>query len=903
MAQREGHGDFLGIKPKEKYFEAFFIALLAAFLFFIPYIIIDKGYFLLYGDFNVQQVPFYKMAHDMVREGNVFWNWNTDLGVNFIGSYSFYLIGSPFFWLTLPFPSEAVPYLMGPLLMLKFACCSLTGYAFIKYFVKNRNFALIGGLLYAFSGFTVYNIFFNHFHEVVVFFPLLLIGIEEFMQNNRKGVFALAVCACVVVNYFFFTGMVVFAVIYWVLRLTSGAWEIDIKKFGLFAFEAVLGMGLAMILLLPSLIVVASNPRTTNTIHGFGALFYDWEQRYGGIISCFFFPPDLPARPNMFPKGEAAWASLGGWLPMFSMVGVFAWLQTKNNWLKKIIITLSICALIPIFNSMFFLFNGAYYGRWFYMLTLMMALATAMAFENTEVNWNRALRWTFGVTLFFTLTIGFITQESPDGAISKIGMHDYGNNDVHLSLWVDGAPVKIGLYEYPDRFWMWVTIAIASLLLTAIVLKYLRKNPRFFAKASVIGVFTITVIYALYFLGTGKTLSYDTRDFIIPYCIEGRKNITIPNIENVRIDGYDPMDNLGMFWQIPSIHAFHSVVPASVMEFYPEVDVERSVGTRPEMKRAALRSLLSVKYMFDYAGDDNNFGNLEDPDEDPKIVGFTYYDRQNNFHIWENQNYIPMGFTYENYITESQFDELTKDFHDRVLLKAILLTNEQIEKYGSLLTNMEDVNSAGYSDYDIEEDCQNRRREAAYYFSRDNYGFDSKIELEKENLVMYSVPYEEGWTATVNGKPVTVEKVDRGLIAIKCEAGDNTVRFNYMTPGLYKGIVITIISMLVFAVYIILMKKLDKLQKEKAALALLDNRLEAHVNEEAFSENRFCESLQQNISKEEKNVVLFEDVKLDEEIYNKDEQIEPQKEFEELTSEDNNIFENEQLPEKEDSGI
>ena len=100
---------------------SFFFSFAVSFLFFIPFIIFDNGYFLFYGDFNVQQVPFYQMCHDAIRSGNIGWSWTTDLGANFIGSYSFYLLGSPFFWLTLPFPSEAVPYLMAPLLMLKSA--------------------------------------------------------------------------------------------------------------------------------------------------------------------------------------------------------------------------------------------------------------------------------------------------------------------------------------------------------------------------------------------------------------------------------------------------------------------------------------------------------------------------------------------------------------------------------------------------------------------------------------------------------------------------------------------------------------------------------------------------------------------------------------------------------------
>ena len=96
------------------YLKAFVYGLCISFLLFIPFILVDEGLFLFYGDFNVQQVPFYQMCHDAVRSGNVKWSWTTDLGANFVGSYSFYLLGSPFFWLTIPFPSEAVPYLMGP---------------------------------------------------------------------------------------------------------------------------------------------------------------------------------------------------------------------------------------------------------------------------------------------------------------------------------------------------------------------------------------------------------------------------------------------------------------------------------------------------------------------------------------------------------------------------------------------------------------------------------------------------------------------------------------------------------------------------------------------------------------------------------------------------------------------
>ena len=270
------------INWKHGYVQIFGIGLITSLLLFLPFLIMDGGYFFYYGDFNVQQIPFYLHAHDAVRSGWTGWDWLTDLGASFVGSYSFYLLGSPFFWLTIPFPSEAVPYLMAPLLMLKFALTSVTGYAYIRRFTCREETAMFCGLMYAFSGFNLYNIFFNHFNEAVLFFPLLLIAMEELMLNHCRGGFALAAAACALVNYYFFFGEVLFCIVYFLLRARD--YRLTLKKFGLLALEAVLGVLLAGVLLLPSFWAVIDNPRTESYLTGFDTLFYKDVQRYGLIL-------------------------------------------------------------------------------------------------------------------------------------------------------------------------------------------------------------------------------------------------------------------------------------------------------------------------------------------------------------------------------------------------------------------------------------------------------------------------------------------------------------------------------------------------------------------------------------------------------------------------------------------
>ena len=70
---------------RDNYFlKAFFLGMGLSFLVFLPFLLVDGGRFLFYGDFNVQQVPFYRIAHDAIRSGNWGWSHLTDLGANFV---------------------------------------------------------------------------------------------------------------------------------------------------------------------------------------------------------------------------------------------------------------------------------------------------------------------------------------------------------------------------------------------------------------------------------------------------------------------------------------------------------------------------------------------------------------------------------------------------------------------------------------------------------------------------------------------------------------------------------------------------------------------------------------------------------------------------------------------------
>ena len=771
---------------------SFLIALFIGTVFFVPYIFFDGGRFFFYGDFNSQQIPFYLMAHNAVQNGNIFWNWTTDLGANFIGSYSFYLLGSPFFWLTIPFPSAAVPYLIGPLLILKFAMSSFTAYCLFRRFVKNKNSALLGALLYAFSGFSIYNIFFNHFHEAIVFFPLLLLGLELLMAENRKGVFALAVLLCAISNYFFFFSMVVFLIPYFIIRAVSGDWEMKAGKIVSAIIESLIGVGLAAFILIPSFLVIIGNDRISQTLVGWDGIVYPQQQLYMNIIHCFFFPNDLPSQPLFFPDANAKWASQAGWLPVFSMVGVIAFMVAKKgHWLKRMITVCIVMALIPILNSSFIMFNSAYYARWFFIPVLLMALATAIAVDSSEeMNWWSAFRWTGIVTVVFTLVIGLYPNiKDAAGKITRYGLFNFGDPD------------------YPDekfyntlRYWGVCGFAIVSLIVLAFLLPLLKKNKPKFIKGSLIAVACISIIWGAFYVGCGKVMDDTAAKTYTNYFINGAKNLNLPPEQNYRLDTYDDFDNLGMYFGKSCIQAFHSVVPKSIFDFYSFASITRDVASRPETKDYGLRTLLSVKYLLDFVGDEKSF---VDGKGIPKMPGFKFLAKRDNFNIYENTNFVGLGFTYETCMSEKTAKIVgSADIH-LLLLKDLILSDKDIIKYKDYIPENKNTDYISTSEDELANDATALRKHMVTDFKIDNKGFSGKIDLTKANLVFFSVPYESGWSATVDGKKAEIIVANKGFMAVAVKQGAHKIRFNYYTPGLTMGLSVFGGCLLVFLLYLL----------------------------------------------------------------------------------------------------
>ena len=109
---------------------------------------------------------------------------------------------------------------------------------------------------------------------------------------------------------------------------------------------------------------------------------------------------------------------------------------------------------------------------------------------------------------------------------------------------------------------------------------------------------------------------------------------------------------------------------------------------------------------------------------------------------------------------------------------------------------------AGTVDLQILEDQLSRIDSDGFALSAyENGRIAATFNAAQNETLVISQPYEDGWTATVNGQPVELQAAYDGLMGVPVQTGDNVVELRYLTPGLVPGAVVGIASVTLFAVW------------------------------------------------------------------------------------------------------
>ncbi|HGF8160573.1 TPA: YfhO family protein [Enterococcus faecium] len=82
-----------------------------------------------------------------------------------------------------------------------------------------------------------------------------------------------------------------------------------------------------------------------------------------------------------------------------------------------------------------------------------------------------------------------------------------------------------------------------------------------------------------------------------------------------------------------------------------------------------------------------------------------------------------------------------------------------------------------------------------------------ELNLEKEKLLLLTIPYEKGWTAYDNGKKIPIIQSNYMYTGLLLNPGNHQIKLIYHTPGLTTGWILTIVGWIIFLFTIILKKR------------------------------------------------------------------------------------------------
>lgn len=351
---------------KRTFFHYTILFLIIAAIIYMPFLLEGKS-FIHEGDGYHQHYPFFRQYLHIIR--NFFqtgnwqqWDWSIGLGQDTLLTYGYYVVGAPFVYLGLLFPSG---YEELAFHVIMFVRVWAVGASFLLY-ARNMRFgewsALADTITYAFSHFVVYNVvrhpFFIHPLTILAFFYALL----RYPDYGK--------------------GWKVFG--HWLMKFTG--------------FYLV-GLLVSAVLFLLQVYGFLSASRSPN-VPPISMLAYPIEY-YGLLIL------------NAITPGTKFW-TVGG----FSVISVLSLPFLARNRHKKPglfwgLTLLSILLLFPFFGSMMNGFSGPY-NRFTFIFPFFLAIALAYFLDHLDEMKQKDLKNIKWLMMGFTVILGvagFVTNE------------------------------------------------------------------------------------------------------------------------------------------------------------------------------------------------------------------------------------------------------------------------------------------------------------------------------------------------------------------------------------------------------------------------------------------------------------------------------------------------------------
>ena len=818
-------------------------------------------------DLYHQYAPFHQMLRQALQSGeSLEYTWNIGLGTNMVSLFAYYLC-SPFNLLLLFWPAKYVIEFISYGAIVKIGLASVT----MTYYLSKHNRhpdmgTVFFGILYALSGYVAAYSWNVMWLDCVWLLPLVVFGLERLIQKKKGGFYTLVLALAICTNYYISIMICMFLVIYFVVQLIiqsdcmitknpdgtvqmSATLKHYLQRFALFAFYSLLAGGLAAILLLPVMQALKMTASASST-----------------------FPKNLDSYFSMFEMlgrhliGVETEQGLDHWPNIFCGIAplVLLPLYVMN---KEVKAREKICYFLMV---LFFLFT--------FSLKVLNYIWHGFHFPN-----SLPARHSF-LYIFLLLTMAYK---------GFLGIRQRSAKEILGGMWIVIGFILIAEKLITDDAFVW-WVYLLSLLFAAVYggLIYLYRKGRtpritMIMITALVLVMEMTINTGITSITTSSRTTYTGEDASVKSLVSAAEEYE--SSEFFRIEKVSTRTkNDGAWLNYKSGSTFSSSANAKMTDFYKVLGMEGSTNAYSMNGATPLTlALFNVKYslskdtehedqlrsLFAKAANMNLYRNnyalelgfitSEDLDMRWNSTSANPIQNQNSFALAaagvDNLFYSTTctaststssiitvdaeGYVYAYVEKTSNVKTVTARYSDNSTKEFTNVNRGYILNLG--------YRTAGETIYLYTDDDgpmttfaylldQNKLisllntlgSEQMTVDSYSNTRIDAHITTEEGGLLLTSIPYDPGFTVTVDGEETEIVAFHNALISIPLTPGTHTLVFSYHTEGLTAGFYISLGSLVVFLIVILGGWQLQK-RRKKQALKAVSSSLEIPEPEKA----------------------------------------------------------------------
>jgi uncharacterized membrane protein YfhO len=184
--------------------------------------------------------------------------------------------------------------------------------------------------------------------------------------------------------------------------------------------------------------------------------------------------------------------------------------------------------------------------------------------------------------------------------------------------------------------------------------------------------------------------------------------------------------------------------------------------------------------------------------------GYDVLEKVHDVTVMKNRYALPLGFTYTRYIPKSVFDDMPAVFRRIAVMKGFVIDDSRVE----MLSDFKQVSLTELKrPYTFEvygKDVASLRSQHLNITEHGQNSIKGTIDLTEKRLVFFSIPFDKGWQALVDGKPAKLLLVNVGFMGLVLDQGQHKVALRFSPRFWLPGTFISLFSIFIYLILVLI---------------------------------------------------------------------------------------------------